>query len=62
MTFDSRQQLAALVEALTKKEMATFFRDVRHKLDTQRLLIYSAGKFEDPPTEGRRLAHPTDSI
>ena len=62
ITFDSRQQLAALVEALTKKEMATFFRDVRHKLDTQRLLIYSAGKFEDPPTEGKRLAHPTDSI
>ena len=62
LTFNSRQQMAALVEALTKEDMAKFFDRIEAGLDSERLLIYSAGQFPDEPSRGEVLASPTDPV
>ena len=62
LTFDSRQQMAALVEALDQETMMTFFRSVQSGLTGNRLLVYSSGQFEDEPERGHVLASPIDPI
>ncbi len=54
-SFDSRQQIAAIVESLSKAEMAEYLDGVVEKLTTARILVYSNGKFESEPTLGRQL-------
>lgn len=54
-SFDSRQQIAAIVESLSKAEMAEFLAGVVKKLTTARILVYSNGKFEAEPQVGRQL-------
>lgn len=54
-SFDSRQQIAAIVESLSKEQMAEFLDGVVKKLTTARILVYSNGKFETEPKVGRQL-------
>ena len=62
LTFDSRQQMAALVEALDQETMMAFFESVQKGLNGNRLLVYSTGQFEDEPSRGHVLASPIDPI
>lgn len=62
LTFDSRQQMAALVESLDQETMTTFFAAVQTGLNGNRLLVYSTGHFEDQPSRGTVLENPVDPI
>ena len=62
LTFDSREQVARIVEQLPKAAMTEYFESIQNQLDTQRLLIYTVGKFEDVPSEGRLLESATASL
>ena len=53
--FDSNEQIAAAVEKLSKAEMGEFMQDILKRLKTERILIFSPGKFEQTPSEGRLL-------
>ncbi|MEM7098080.1 MAG: insulinase family protein [Pseudomonadota bacterium] len=57
-TFDSREQIASLVEALTKQDMQKYFESLLAQMDSNRLIIYTMGKFEDEPEVGEKLASP----
>ena len=61
LTFDSRAQIAGLVEQLSKADMLTFFQRLEDKLSRDRLLIYSQGAFEEIPQQGRLLSKATDA-
>lgn len=61
-TFDSRQQIASLVEALTVDDIQTFLAKLESRMSSQRLLIFSRGKFDQVPTEGTKLADPTSAF
>ena len=58
LTFDSRQQTAALVDALTVEDMQQFFSELLQQLDSRRLIIYTQGKFDDVPADGTLLESP----
>ena len=60
-SFDSREQLATLVEKIDHKEMGRFFQSVQDKLESNRLIIYTKGKFDDVPAKGRLLSA-TDNL
>lgn len=60
LSFDSRQQMADLIEQLTKAELSTFFASVRERLSGDRLIVFSTGQFEDEPSRGIQLAAPKD--
>ena len=45
--FNTNQQIAALVEALTKDEMKAFLEGLSQRVVSQRLLIFSDGAFKD---------------
>ncbi len=62
LTFDSRQQMADLIEQLTKAEIADFFTSIQERLSADRLIVYSAGQFADEPSRGARLARPKDAF
>ena len=53
--FDSNEQIAAEVEKLSKAEMGDFMQDILKRLKSKRILIFSPGKFEQAPSEGRVL-------
>ena len=53
--FDSNEQIAAEVEKLSKAEMGAFMQDILERLQSKRILIFSPGKFEQTPNEGRLL-------
>ena len=53
--FDSNEQIAAEVAKLSKAEMGEFMQNILKRLKTQRILIFSPGKFEQTPSEGRLL-------
>ena len=53
--FDSNEQIAAEVEKLSKAEMGEFMQDILKRLKSKRILIFSPGKFEQTPSEGRVL-------
>ena len=54
-TFDSKQQIAAEVEKLSKNDMGEFMQNILSALQERRLMIYSQGKFADVPALGRPL-------
>ena len=54
--FDSRAQIAAEVDQLSKQDMAEFFKSLQERISKQRLLIYSEGKFGQTPTMGKQIA------
>ena len=53
--FDSNEQIAAEVGKLTKAEMGAFMQNILERLQSKRILIFSPGKFERTPSEGRLL-------
>ena len=53
--FDANEQIAAEVEKLSKAEMGEFMQDILKRLKSKRILIFSPGKFEQSPSEGRVL-------
>ena len=54
-TLDSLQQIATEVSKLSKEDMLVFFQDLQKRLKEQSILIYSSGKFDEVPTNGRLL-------
>jgi secreted Zn-dependent insulinase-like peptidase len=60
-TFDSRQQVADLVNALTLEDMEAFFTRLQKLLGSDRLLIYTQGRFDDVPQQGQVLSDATQS-
>ena len=59
LTFDSRQQVADIVAALTREDMAAFFNRLQDNLSGDRLVIFTQGKFEEIPEEGTLLSDAT---
>ena len=53
--FDSNERIAAEVEKLSKTEMVEFMQDILKRLKSKRVLIFSPGKFQQAPSEGRVL-------
>ncbi len=51
--FDANQQLADAVAGLSKGEMVDFLEELRQRARSQRLIIYSLGKFQEAPAEGQ---------
>ena len=49
-TFDANRQMAEAVAELSQTEMTTFIEGLRERLDSERLLVFSRGKFETAPT------------
>ncbi len=62
LTFDSREQVAQIVETLPRAAMTGYFQTIEDQLANQRLLIYSVGKFEEAPSEGRLLESATAAL
>lgn len=60
MTFDSNQQIADLVSALTQADMIAFIERVRDRMGSERLLVYSRGQFDSVPRSGRQVSLTTD--
>ena len=58
LTFDSRDQIAAEVEQLTIDDMKRYLRELQNKSDSEGLLIFSRGQFEDAPSFGKELSNP----
>ncbi|MDA1074794.1 MAG: insulinase family protein [Proteobacteria bacterium] len=52
VNFDTREQTAGAVGNLTQADMVAFIKTLVHKLNTQRLIVYNMGKFEDAPEAG----------
>jgi insulysin len=52
LTFDSREQIAALVAGLDKSAIVEFLDGVAGRLENNRLLIYNQGKFSEAPIVG----------
>jgi len=50
--FDSQQRISAAVESLTKSDMQVFLKKLVERLNNQRLLIYSDGKFTSEENAG----------
>ncbi len=61
LSFDSREQVAAIVAELTREDLAAYFARVETLLETDRLLIFSQGNFDDIPERGRLLSDATQS-
>ncbi|MEM7080488.1 MAG: insulinase family protein, partial [Pseudomonadota bacterium] len=59
LSFNSREQIAALVADLDKTALTEFYTAVNDKLSNRRLIIYNTGKFGEAPDEGRLLESPT---
>ena len=51
-TFDSDARIADAVSGLARSDLAAYLADAAARFDTRRLLVYSAGRFEDVPEEG----------
>ncbi|MBT4492692.1 MAG: hypothetical protein HOC70_05555, partial [Gammaproteobacteria bacterium] len=47
MTFDARHQLAAAVSRLSKDDMAAYLDEVRARLQSDYLMVYSEGQFKE---------------
>lgn len=58
-TFDSREQIAQAVQALTPALMSAYLAEVEARLKSRRLLIFSRGQFDEVPTHGYLLSDPT---
>ena len=55
-SFDSAQQISEHVAKLSKPEMLTFLEDAARKLTSESLLIFSRGKFDELPGDGKAIA------
>ena len=55
LSFDSNQQLAEAVAGLSQAAMVDFMESLRQRARRQRLIIYSLGKFTDPPGQGELI-------
>ncbi len=53
--FDSNQQLADAVGDLTQAAMVDFMAKLKQRAHRQRLIIYSMGKFTEPPVQGELI-------
>jgi insulysin len=60
-SFDSREQVAAIVASLTKEDMGQFLARLQQKLVADRLLIYTKGQFDAVPQTGQLLSNATQS-
>ncbi len=54
-SFDSQEQIAALVMDLSLPEVVAYLERTVQRLEQARLLVYSRGRFQEVPTRGRRL-------
>lgn len=57
--FDYNRQLADQVASLTQPAMLAFLRELRDKASSERLLIYSLGKFSEAPSTGQLVQDAT---
>ncbi|MXW50635.1 MAG: hypothetical protein F4220_01945 [Gammaproteobacteria bacterium] len=55
LKFDANQQLADAVADFSKAAMADFMEGLRQRARSHRLIIYSMGKFKEPPTQGELI-------
>jgi len=55
LTFDSRAQIAEILTGLDKSAMLEFLNGIVKRMQSQRLLIYSKGKFAEAPVPGTPL-------
>ncbi|MCY4214715.1 MAG: insulinase family protein [Gammaproteobacteria bacterium] len=55
VNFDANQQLADAFAELSQAAMADFMDGLRQRARSQRLIIYSMGKFEEPPAQGELI-------
>ncbi len=56
-TFDLRQQIARAVAGLSKSDMLDFLTRTAARFETDRLLVYSKGRFDEAPTQGEPLVN-----
>ncbi|MEM9620317.1 MAG: insulinase family protein [Pseudomonadota bacterium] len=56
LSFDSRQQVADLVQQLSHEDMTAYFAQLQEKFDQRRLLVFTQGKFADVPQQGKLLS------
>lgn len=54
-SFDSRSRLAAAVAELGKDDLLDYLTGVVSRFENERLLVYSNGRFDEPPAGGTRL-------
>ncbi len=54
-TFDSQAQIADIVATLTLDDVMAYLNETVERLTDARLLVYSLGRFDDAPTNGRRI-------
>jgi secreted Zn-dependent insulinase-like peptidase len=54
-SLDSRERIAEAVNGLAVSDMIDYLKDLRQKLDDQRLLIYHDGQFPPAPLGGREI-------
>lgn len=54
-SFDSLQVIADEVKRLTKTQMLDSLRSLIDRFETQRLIVYSTGRFEETPETGREI-------
>lgn len=52
LTFDSREQIADEVASLTREDMAAFWQRLSDKFSTERLIVFTQGKFDEVPEAG----------
>ncbi|MYG14050.1 MAG: hypothetical protein F4171_14860 [Gammaproteobacteria bacterium] len=55
LSFDSSQQLADAVAGLSKAAMVDFMEGLRQRARSHGLIIYSMGKFKEPPVQGELI-------
>lgn len=54
-TFDTQQQLAAAVAALTLDDVRAYLAEASGRFEAERLLVYSSGRFEEAPALGTEV-------
>lgn len=54
-TFDSQEQIAGIVRTLTLDQVVAYLEETVARLNDARLLVFTRGRFEEVPTNGRRL-------
>jgi len=57
LAFDTREQLANAILTLEKPDILSYLEAVQSKLTTNRLLVFSRGKFNSRPTAGTALTN-----
>jgi secreted Zn-dependent insulinase-like peptidase len=58
-SFDSQAQIAGIVSELRRADMLEFYAQLIADLGKRRVLIYSQGKFDEVPEDGKRLSSAT---